>query len=61
MLDESPFIEYYARKYCLETSLTLWHGAYVFYTPKLLPYYKIINDELRLMIADGTVDRIYKR
>ncbi|VDK20672.1 unnamed protein product [Taenia asiatica] len=61
LLDESPFIEYYARKYCLETSLTLWHGAYVFYTPKLLPYYKIINDELRLMIADGTVDRIYKR
>eukprot|EP00108_Taenia_solium_P006462 TsM_000940900 transcript=TsM_000940900 gene=TsM_000940900 len=61
LLDESPFIEYYARKYCLETSLTLWYGVYVFYTPKLLPYYKIINDELKLMIADGTVDRIYKR
>ncbi|KAL5111023.1 Glutamate receptor ionotropic kainate 3 [Taenia crassiceps] len=61
LLDESPFIEYYARKYCLETSLTLWYGAYVFYMPKLLPYYKIINDELTSMIADGTVDRIYKR
>ncbi|CDS42936.1 glutamate receptor ionotropic kainate [Echinococcus multilocularis] len=61
LLDESPFIEYYARKYCLETSSALWYGAYVFYMPKLLPYYKIINDELTLMIADGTVDRIYKR
>ncbi|VDM31352.1 unnamed protein product [Hydatigera taeniaeformis] len=61
LLDESPFIEYYARKYCLETSLTLWHGAYVFYMPKLLPYYTIINEELTMMIADGTVDRIYNR
>uniref|UniRef100_A0A5K3EV18 PBPe domain-containing protein n=1 Tax=Mesocestoides corti TaxID=53468 RepID=A0A5K3EV18_MESCO len=61
LIDESPFTDYYAKKYCLETSVTLWHGTYAFYMPKLLPYYDIVEAELKGMGVDGTTEEIFKQ
>nr|CUU98782.1 hypothetical transcript [Hymenolepis microstoma] len=58
LLDESPMIDYYARKHCLTISEPLWYDTYVFYTPKLMPFFDIINEELIRMKEDGTVDAI---
>lgn len=61
LLDESPMTDYYAKKYCLTSSQPLWYDTYVFYTPKLMPFFEIINEELIRMKADGTVDAILKK
>ncbi|KAM3179243.1 hypothetical protein ACTXT7_000999 [Hymenolepis weldensis] len=60
LLDESPFNDYNAKKYCLESGPSLWFGAYVFFMPKQLPYGAIIDEEIKTMGSDGTLDKIYK-
>ncbi|VDO15785.1 unnamed protein product [Rodentolepis nana] len=60
LLDESPFSEYYARKYCLKSSPSLWFGTYVFFMPKKLSYGAIISEEIKKMRSDGTLEKIYK-
>ncbi|VUZ49344.1 unnamed protein product [Hymenolepis diminuta] len=61
LLDESPMIEYYARKHCLTTSEPLWYDTYVFYTPMLMPYFDILNEEIIRMKADGTIGKIFNQ
>ncbi|KAM7538239.1 hypothetical protein Aperf_G00000063299 [Anoplocephala perfoliata] len=58
LLDESPMTDYCVKKYCLTASEPLWYGTYVFYMPKLLPYYDIINNAIISMESDGTIDQI---
>lgn len=50
--------DYYMRKYCLTASEPLWYGTYVFYMPKLMPYFDIINNEIISMDADETIGQI---
>ncbi|VDL97785.1 unnamed protein product [Schistocephalus solidus] len=58
LIDESPYVDYYADFYCLEKGQPFWQYSLVFFLPNNYPYFELIESEMKQLISDGYITGI---
>ncbi|BHF62757.1 hypothetical protein SprV_0200574300 [Sparganum proliferum] len=59
LIDESPYVDYYADFYCLEKGQPFWQYSLVFFLPNNYPFFELIESEMKRIISEGYISGMF--
>nr|VZI00293.1 unnamed protein product [Spirometra erinaceieuropaei] len=59
LIDESPYVDYYADFFCLEKGQPFWQYSLVFFLPNNYPFFELIESEMKRIISEGYISGMF--